>query len=72
MHAEFASHVVLDANVFYNSIKHHVYSTDYSDWTVTNNVFVASRKRVVPNEAIGIYDPVAHLYMITPYDPVVD
>lgn len=69
VHAEYADHVVFDRNIFYSAIKHHIFNLNYKDWTITNNLFVLVKNRPLTAGADGNYDPVAHIYMYTGFDP---
>lgn len=62
---------MFDTNVFYNGIKHFIYNLEYSDWTITNNLFILNKKRVLPDIKTS-HDPVVGIYMYSTYDPLTD
>lgn len=58
--------------MFYNGIKHFIFNLNYKDWDIFNNVFITVKKRILPVGLIGIYDPVAAIYMFDAYNPDTD
>jgi hypothetical protein len=71
IHAEYAYHVILDSNVFFNSFQSMIYSMNHVDWTITNNLFIGLQKRVLPAAPVA-WDATSFIYMYTAYNPETD
>lgn len=72
VHAEYSYQVEFSQNVFFNGIKHFIFNLKYKDWDIFNNVFISVKKRILPASLVGIYDPVAAIYMFDAYNPDLD
>lgn len=65
--------VKLENNVFYNGQKFLISAIDSTEYTIKNNLLIGAKKRtVVDLDESGRWDPVALIYMYTPYLPSVD